>query len=254
VLKALPMKITKKNQETKVYGRHACLKIFEKRPEDIVRAYITREGVFEFKALMKHLADNKLAYHVVEKEEIDSITKATHHENICLVVKNKKLPELKDLLGQEGRSLILCLEEVENPHNLGAIMRSAAHFGVTGILYEAKVPVASSAAAMRTAEGGAETVPALMITDWSHVFDLSKRAGFVSFATSSHKGISLFQTDFPEKSLLFLGAEREGLSDKILRKINQLVSIPGTGEVESLNVSNATTAILTEWYRQGVDY
>lgn len=244
------MQKTKKNLESKVYGRHASLKIFEKRPEDIVRAYITQEGVFEFKALMKYLADNKVAYHVVEKEEIDSITKATHHENICLVVKTKKQPELKELLEKKGISMILCLEEVENPHNLGAIMRSAAHFGVSGILYQAKVPVANSAAAIRTAEGGAETVPAIQITDWAHVLDLGKRSGFYTFATSSHRGENLFETEFPEKVMLFMGAEREGLSDKMLKKMNHLLSIPGTGEVESLNVSNATTAILTEWYRQ----
>lgn len=245
------MKQTKKNLETRVYGRHACLKIFEKRPEDVIRAYVTRDGVFEFKALVKYLADQKLAYHVVEKEEIDSITRATHHENICLIVKNKKLPELKDLFSEANRSLILCLEEVENPHNLGAIMRSAAHFGVTAILYQAKVPVANSAAAIRTAEGGAETVPALQVTDWSFVLDQGARAEFQTFATSSHSGQSLYHTTFPEKTLLFLGAERQGLSDKLKKKMQHFVSIPGTGEVESLNVSNATAAILSEWFRQG---
>lgn len=246
------MKHTKKNQEMKVYGRHACLKVFEKRPQDVIRGYFTREGVFEYKTLMKHLADNKLAYHVVEKEEIDTVTRATHHENICLVVKTKKFPELKEMLGASGRQLILCLEEVENPHNLGAIMRSAAHFGVTGILYEAKVPVALTGAATRTAEGGAESVPALHLLNWNEVLELSKKNGFKTFATSSHDGDSLFKTKFPEKTLLFLGAEKEGLSDKLLGKMNQLLMIPGTGEVESLNVSNATTAVLTEWYRQGL--
>lgn len=246
------MKLAKKNLEMKVYGRHACLKIFEKRPEDIVRAYVTREGIFDFKNLMKYLADNKVAYHVVEKDELDNITRATHHENIAFIVKTKKLPELKELLNEKGPGLILCLEEVENPHNLGAILRSAAHFGVKAVLYESKVPVANSAAAMRTAEGGAETVPALQITDWGHVFDLSKRAGFYSYATSSHKGESLYQTGFPEKVLLFLGAEREGLSDKLMKKMDHYLIVPGTGEVESLNVSNATTAILSEWYRQNL--
>ncbi len=246
------MQKTKKNQESRVYGRHACLKIFEKRPQDIVRAYVTREGLFEFKALMKYLADHQLAYHVVEKEEIDTITKATHHENISLIVKAKKAPEAKDLLEAPGRSLILCLEEVENPHNLGAILRSAAHFGVTAILYQAKVPVANSAAAIRTAEGGAETVPAVQLSDWSFVLDQGARNGFVTLATSSHTGLSLYQIAFPEKVLLFLGAEREGLSEKLLKKMNQLVSIPGTGEVESLNVSAATSAVLSEWFRQGL--
>jgi TrmH RNA methyltransferase len=245
-------KHTKKNQEMKVYGRHASLKVFEKRREDIIRAYVTKDGVFEYRELMKYLADQKLAYHLVEKEEIDSVTRATHHENICLVIKTKPLPELKDMLKVEGRSLILCLEEVENPHNLGAIMRSAAHFGVTGILYEAQVPVALTGSAIRTAEGGAESVPALHLANWNDVMDLAKRNGWKTFATSSHEGESLYKTEFPEKTLLFLGAEGEGLSEKLLKKMNQLLSIPGTGEVESLNVSNATTAVLTEWYRQGL--
>ena len=246
------MKHTKKNQEMKVYGRHACLKIFEKRPEDIIRAYVTREGVFEFKGLMKYLADNKLAYHIVEKEEFDSVTRATHHEGICLVVKTKPLPEVKDLLDTPDRVLILALEEVENPHNLGAIMRSAAHFGVSAIVYEAKVPVALTGSAMRTAEGGAESLPALHVSGWNDLLDLAKRKGFKTFATSSHTGVSLFETKFPEKTILFMGAEGKGLSDKLLKKMGQMIQIPGTGEVESLNVSNATTAILTEWFRQNL--
>ena len=109
-----------------------------------------------------------------------------------------------------------------------------------------------TASAFRTSEGGAETVPAIHLQNWNDVLDLAKTNGYKSFATSSHEGESLFKVEFPEKSLLFLGAEREGLSDKLLKKMNQLISIPGTGEVESLNVSNAATAILTEWYRQGL--
>lgn len=243
---------TKKNQEMKVYGRHAALALFKKRPQDVIRAYVTQEGVFEFKELIRHCVDHKLAYHVVNTEELDKLSRATHHEGILLVVRTKKIPALKELLSTKGRSLILALEEVENPHNLGAIMRSAAHFGVTGILYEAKVPVALTAAAFRTSEGGAEAVPALHLANWNEVFEAAKSKGYKTFATSSHRGESLFQTDFPEKTILFMGAEGPGLSDKMLKKMDGLISIPGSGEVESLNVSNATTAILTEWYRQSL--
>ncbi len=246
------MKHTKKNQEMKVYGRHACQKLFTKRPEDIIRAYVTQDGLFEFKDIVRHCVEKKLAYHVVDKEELDAVTRATHHEGIALVVRTNKVPEVKDLMATKGRVLILALEEVENPHNLGAIMRSAAHFGVTGILYEAKVPVALTSSAFRTAEGGAESVPAIHLDSWVEVFDHAKRLGYKTFATSSHEGESLFNTMFPEKTLLFIGAEAEGLSDRILKKMNGLLSIPGTGEVESLNVSNATASVLTEWYRQGL--
>lgn len=244
------MKDTKKNQEMKVYGRHACLKLFEKRPQDIIRAYITQNGVFEYKSMIRYLVDKKLAYHVVETEELDNISKATHHEGIVLLVKQKPLPSVKDIMTKQGRVLILALEEVENPHNLGAIMRSAAHFGVTGIVYLAKVPVANSAAAIRTSEGGSESVPAVHVVGWSELFDLAKTKKFKTFSTSSHEGKSLFEVEFPEKTIVFMGAEGKGLSEKLLKKMDELISIPGTGNVESLNVSNATTAILTEWYRQ----
>ncbi|MGE3610628.1 MAG: TrmH family RNA methyltransferase [Bacteriovoracaceae bacterium] len=244
------MKESKKNQEMKVYGRSACLTLFKKRPEDIIRAYVTQDGVFEFKELIKYCANKKLAYHIVEKEELETITKAIHHEGIALVVKTKKLPTLKDLFSEKGRILILALEEVENPHNLGAIMRTAAHFGITGIIYQAKVPVAQTASAYRTSEGGAESVPAIQITEWSQALDLAKSKGLKCFATSSHVGESLFKTNFPDKTLLFMGAEGAGLSKRFLQGMEG-IQIPGTGEVESLNVSNATAAILSEWYRQG---
>lgn len=243
---------TKKNQEMKVYGRHAAVTLFKKRPEDLIRAYVTRDGVFDYKDMIRYCVDHKLAYHVVEREELDKLSRATHHEDILLVARTKKIPSLKDLLSQKGRSLIIALEEVENPHNLGAIMRSCAHFGVTGILYEAKVPVALTAAAFRTSEGGAESVPAIHLANWNEVLDLAKTKGYKSYATSSHQGDSLFKTKFPEKTILFLGAEGEGMSDKLMKKMDGFVQIPGTGEVESLNVSNATTSILTEWFRQGL--
>src|SRR5690606_32177571 len=127
------------------------------------------------------------------------------------VVKTRQTPTLRELMGGEGRKLILCLEEVENPHNLGAILRSCAHFGVSGVVYEAKVPVAQSASAMRTAEGGAESVPALHVENWNEVFELAKREKFQIFSTSSHGGKSLFDLKFSENTLLFFGAEGPGL-------------------------------------------
>ncbi len=246
------MKRDKKKQEMKVYGKHACLKLFEKRPQDIIRAYVTQETLFDLKPIIRHCVDHKLAYHMVSTEELDELTKATHHEGAALIVKTKKLPELEELLSPKGEGLIIALEEVQNPHNLGAIMRTAAHFGVKGILYQANVPVAQTAAAYRTSEGGAEIVPALQVKEWSDVFTRAKKAGYHFYATSSHEGTSLYETEFQPKAILFLGSEAKGLSAGLLKKMDTRLSIPGTGEVESLNVSNATAAILTEWYRQGL--
>lgn len=246
------MKNIKKNEEMKIYGRHACLKVFEQRPQTIVRAYITQESLFEFKAILRYCSDKKLAYHIVTKEELNAISKATHHENITLIVKVPPKRTVEEMLNVQGRRIILALEEVENPHNLGAILRTAAHFGVHGICYQAKVPVAQSGAALRTSEGGSEFVQTLQLEDWETFFKTAQKLNFQVFATSGHEGVNLFDVSFPEKTVVFLGAEGEGLSNKMLKRINKVLKIPGTGNVESLNVSNANTAILTEWYRQGL--
>lgn len=242
------MKPGKKNHEMKVYGRHAAHSLHKERPEGIIRAYVTQETLFEFKPIIRHCVDNKLAYHVVTTEELDDIAKSTHHEGVVLLVKNKPLPELKDLFAQKG--IILALDGVENPHNLGAILRTCAHFGVKGLIYKAKVPVALTGAAYRTSEGGAEIIDSLHIQDWTPILNEAKARGFEIFATSSHEGDSVYGTKFSNASLVFMGAEGEGLSGELMKKISRHLQIPGTHSVESLNVASATAVILSEWYRQ----
>jgi RNA methyltransferase, TrmH family len=244
------MRVTKKNQEMKVYGQHAVLALFKKRPQDVIRAYVTQDGIFKFRDLIRYLVDQRLTYHVVESEELDKLARGTHHEGLMVVAKTRKSPTLRELLSDPSPGLIVALEAVENPHNLGAIMRSCAHFGVKALLYEAKVPVAQSAAALRTAEGGAESVHTLHLDNWAEVFELAQKNNFELLATSSHQGQGLFDFKFPPKTILFMGAEGPGLSPKMLKKIQHSLTIPGTQEVESLNVSTATAVILTEWYRQ----
>lgn len=232
----------------KVYGRHAAHSVYKERPDSIIRAYVTQETLFEFKPIIRHCVDQKLAYHVVTTEELDDITKSSHHEGVALLIKNKPLPDLKGIFSDKG--MVLALDGVENPHNLGAILRTCAHFGVKAVIYKAKVPVALTGAAYRTSEGGAEIVDSLHIQDWAAVLGEAKANGFEIYATSSHKGNSLYDTSFKSSSLVFMGAEGEGLSPDLLKKISTHLMIPGTESVESLNVASATAVILSEWFRQ----
>ena len=234
----------------KVYGRHAAHSLYKHRPEGIIRVYVTQETLFEFKPIIRYCVDNKLAYHVVTSEELDDITKASHHEGVALLVKNRPTPEIKDIFQKKG--VVLALDGVENPHNLGAILRTCAHFGVKGVIYKAKVPVALTGAAYRTSEGGAEIIDSLHVQDWVTVLSEARSKGFEIYATSSHKGESLYETKFSESALIFMGAEGEGLSSDLLKKITRHLQIPGTESVESLNVASATAVILSEFYRQSL--
>ncbi len=136
-----------------------------------------------------------------------------------------------------------------NPHNLGAIMRSCAHFGVKGVVVQ-DAGVLESGAAIRTAEGGAEHVEPITGDSFIDTLDQFRKAGYAIVSTSSHNGTPLFKAELPKKMVLVLGQERDGLSDAAISSSDLSVAINGTGNVESLNVSVATGVLLAEWWRQ----
>ena len=115
--------------EHKVLGVAACQQLFRDRPSDVIRAYITEERLALFRGQLKTLAASKRAYHVVTEEEILKVTEGNlHSEGICLLVKAKSTPLPAAWIAQlqKRNGVVLVLEGIENPHNLGAIARVAA--------------------------------------------------------------------------------------------------------------------------------
>jgi len=146
-----------------------------------------------------------------------------------------------------GPQCALWLDGVGNPHNLGAILRSAAHFGVTALLLPKHSPLALSGAAARVAEGGAEAVPMVRLGRSDNAIAQLRSAGFVLAATVVRGGSDLFATAVPERVVYVLGAEGEGMDRELVAACDMRLSIPGTGAVESLNVAAATAVLLAAW-------
>lgn len=245
-------------KEQKISGRAACFKVFERRLDDVIRAYVSETVLSEVRPWLKRMAETKKAYHVVSEDDLRKISESTHHEGICLLARAPSAPSLDAfLLGidKDAPAALVYLENVSNPHNLGAITRVAAHFGAAGVLVDADAPTRASltsAAFYRTAEGGAEAVPVLPIWSRKEAVTTLRKAGFAFLATSSHANRSLFGKPLPERVVLLLGSESHGLSEPLAKEASLVVSIPGTGNVESLNVACATSALLCEYYRQHV--
>lgn len=236
--------------ETKIYGENACLTLFKKRPEDIIQFFLTKEKLKTFSHITKYCAQNKKAYHIVTREELEQMTKATHHEDVCMLIKKETNQTLEQyLLTKPTNSLLLALENVSNPHNVGAILRSAAHFGVHGlILPEAKA--ATTASAVRTSEGGSEYVNIYEAHDFKKAMALLKKNGYQILTTSSHAKKSLYDLKWEKKVVILFGEEAEGLSKDALA-LGDTIKIPGTDKIESLNVSVAAAVILSDYYQKG---
>ncbi|HXU83356.1 MAG TPA: TrmH family RNA methyltransferase [Polyangia bacterium] len=231
----------------KIHGQHACRAVFARRPGHIVRVYLLADLVKPFGDLLKYCAEKRLPYKIVAPDELEKLTESKHHEGICVVAVPRPPRPLPELLRAPGPGLLVALAEVGNPHNLGAILRIAAHFGARAAIVAGK---GVSPAAYRTSQGGAEAIEVVPAPDLAAALEVCRKSGFKVCASSSHDGRALFAEPLPSRAVVLLGSEGEGVPPELLKKADAVVRIPGTGDVESLNVASAASVILAEWWRQ----
>ena len=238
------------SDELRLYGVNAVQAMFARRPEALRKLYLAEDMIPRMQPVLKWCVANRVGYRVVADGDLNKLAATTHHEGVVAdVVRQEPLALAAWLatLGDEGPALALWLDGVGNPHNFGAILRSAAHFGVSAILLPAESTLALSGAAARVAEGGAESVPLVRLPALPQAVAQLRDAGFGLAATLVEDGDNLFTTTLPERMVYVMGAEGEGMDRGFAQSCDLRLSIPGTGAVESLNVASATAVLLSSW-------
>lgn len=238
----------RRSAEVKIYGRNACRAVFERRADDVLRVYLTEELLAPLGDILRELATRRRPYRVVPEADLEALTESTHHEGICVVARPKSPVTLDQVLAPAGPGFVVVLPDVGNPHNLGAIVRIAAHFGARAVLL-AGASARLSSAAYRTAQGGAEWVEVVGVAELGRALATMRRAGFKVCATASQRGRDLFARPLPARAVVVLGAEGTGLPATLLDDADEVLRIPGTGHVESLNVASAASVIAAELWR-----
>jgi RNA methyltransferase, TrmH family len=241
----------RRDAELRLYGLNAVRAIFARRPQAIRKLYLAEARIPQLQPLLKWCVANRVGYRVVEEGDLQKLAASAHHEGVVADVLREEPTSLSQWLRElpQGPCCALWLDGVGNPHNLGAILRSAAHFGVVAILIPKHSTLALSGAAARVAEGGAEAVPFVRLGREDNAIAQLRGAGFKLAATVVRGGTNLFATNLPQRLIYVLGAEGEGMNDELARACDLHVSIPGSGAVESLNVAAATAVLLAEWAR-----
>lgn len=235
--------------ELRLYGLNAVRAVFARRPEAIRKVYLTETRIAELKPLLAWCVKNRVGYRVVEQADLHKLAASAHHEGVVAdVLRTEPLPLPEWLRAlPAGPQLALWLDGVGNPHNFGAILRSAAHFGVAAILLPHASTLALSGAAARVAEGGAEAVPLVRLPETSQALAQLRVAGFALAATVVEGGDDLFAQNLPQRLVYVMGAEGEGMDRRLAESCDARLSIPGSGAVESLNVASATAVFLAQW-------
>ncbi|MFC4820855.1 TrmH family RNA methyltransferase [Dokdonella ginsengisoli] len=251
---ATPKPPVHRNEEARLYGLNACLAAFARRPEALRKVYLVEARIPALKNVLAWCVRHRLGYRVVEEADLDKLTASRHHEGVCFDLAREAPLALADLLARvppaPAPSLLLWLDGVGNPHNLGALLRSAAHFGAHGAVVPAADGIEVSGAAARVAEGAAEAVPLARAPSAAEALSALRAHGYSIAATVPREGVSLYATALPARLVLVFGAEGEGMSDAMIAAADLRLTIPGSGAVESLNVSASAAVLLGEWWRQ----
>jgi len=237
--------------ETTVGGLQAVQALFDRNPEAVKRLFFDRPTSPRTGGMTSRLAKAKKVYRLVEPAELEKIAGTKRHGGIVAVIEARSLPapgpeEVRTWARQ--REPLLLLDRVGNAHNLGAIVRTAAFFGVRRIvLADDPAQALPGEAAYRVAEGGMEHV---------NLFLVQNLAGFCRELALLYEvvGTSLKGKDLRKGGLatpgrpvaLVLGNEEHGLAAEVAAACSRLVKIPGTDTVESLNVSVAAAVLIWE--------
>lgn len=236
--------------EIRLHGFNAVQAVFARRPGAIRKLWLAEALIPRLQPLLKWCVANRVGYRVVEEDDLRRLAASSHHEGVVAdVLREPPMPlaHWLEVVGEEP-ACALWLDGVGNPHNLGAILRSAAHFGAA-VLLPKHSPLHVSGAAARVAEGGAEAVPLVRLGRDDNAIAQLRGAGFQLVATVVRGGGDAFATALPPRVVYVMGHEGEGMSEALADACDLRLSIPGTGAVESLNVAAATAVLLAQWAR-----
>ncbi|HDR1012334.1 RNA methyltransferase, TrmH family [Pasteurella multocida] len=244
-----PEKIKKNRaEEMKVYGENACQALFAQRPESIVRIWATVEMAKKSGELFSYLAEQKKAYHVVDSAELALVSGTAHHGGICMLVKKARPFTLAGYLDiPRKQDCLVLIDGVQNPHNLGGVVRTCAVFGVKGVVIEqALADNLNAPAAMRVAEGGMEYVRVLETTDVPKALAQLRQAGYqLIHVTANKQAKPLSKLHFTEKVVFVLN--EQGDASLAQAEDEKVVLSLGNPLKAELNIAVATGILLAQW-------
>ena len=185
---------------------------------------------------------------------LDTILPGTNHQGIAALIESFEYTDIKYFISSshitKGNTLLLAIDHITDEGNLGAILRTAAFFGVNGIILPKDRSAKISEGVIKRSSGGYAHVPVSLVVNLGRAIDMLNEEGFWIIGTSGTGRDTIYEFDWRGNILLVLGSEEKGISPSILKRCHQVLKIPSRGNIDALNVSVATGVILSEIIRQ----
>jgi 23S rRNA (guanosine2251-2'-O)-methyltransferase len=238
-----------------IYGRHAVQAALETN-QVLNRIWVVPHLRYDprFHSLLSEAKANGSIIDEVDDLRLDYITRKANHQGVAAQVSAYEYLDLSELIAKAKSAcedpVIVVAEGLNDPHNLGAIIRTAEALGSQGMVIPQRRAVGITSAVRKVAAGALESLPVARVVNLNRALEELKEAGFWIYGTAAGVGQSIETVKFSGPTVLVVGGEADGLSLLIQRGCDGLVSIPLRGHTPSLNVSVATGMALYEIYRQ----
>jgi len=234
-----------------IYGIHAISRRLEQAPQHCRKLYCADKRSPRLMQLIEQARKAGVEVSLESRAQLSERCETEKHQGCVLKTDSTELlVSFEQCLTAIGdQTLLLVLDGVQDPHNLGACLRTADACGVDAVIIPKDRAVKMNATVRKVAAGGAETVPLIEVTNLVRCLKELKQAGVWIYGTSDNADASLYQHDYQGAIALVMGAEGSGLRRLTMESCDHLVKLPMLGQVESLNVSVATGVCLYEILR-----
>lgn len=234
-------------------GINAVEALIERNPERVLQLWVAGDNP-RVRQLVARAKSTGIPVQSAKPNTLDKLTGGETHQGVVAEfrpVEPMTEAELDALVESRGPELLLlALDQVQDPHNLGACLRSAAAACVDAVLVPRDRSAPLSPAARRAAAGAAEVVPLVEVANLARALEHIKQAGVWAVGLAGEARVSLYDTDLKGPRIVVLGSEERGLRRLTAERCDELARIPMPGTMESLNVSVATGIALFEAVRQ----
>lgn len=237
------------------FGLHSCLAAVQQR------SFHVKEVVFlesrqdkRIQEILSEIENKKIDHRFVAKAELEKLCGDVNHQGVAVVYKQQQNNSEADLLefcaNASQPLLLLVLDQIVDPHNLGACMRTAEAAGVCAVISSTRNSAPLTPTVRKVACGAAERVPLIFAKNLARFLDELKQLGVWVYGTQPNADNLIYAADFSRSVALVIGAEGSGMRRLISEKCDALYSLPMAGEMASLNASVATGIGLFEAVRQ----
>lgn len=239
----------KTSQEEIIFGKHAVMETLKKNKG--INKLFYQKGLADSKisSIIELVKNHGGIFQEVPKSKLDELTQGANHQGLVLAVPPFDYQTIEDCLAlaeSKGQPpFLLILDGIEDPHNLGSILRTADAFGVHGIIIPKRRAVGLTGIVAKTSTGAIEHVPVVRVANIAQTIELLQNQGIWVFATDM-AGEDVRQWNSQGPLAIVIGNEGQGVSPLVKQKADGIVTIPMVGHVQSLNASVAAGVLVYE--------